>query len=158
MTFSMQAHTNPAFQGGCWFSIRWWLHQADGMPIERWSVISRNGEAGWCGRRKHQVVSHRGSLFLLGGYTSGGVIGAGRGPNANLHDVWKSTEGAVRMRSITACSFGLFALCMLSVAVCGEGGCDNPAGREFVRTSQARVEESGGRFEYLEARVFYSLD
>ncbi len=66
------------------------------MPIERWSVISRNGEAGWCGRRKHQVVSHRGSLYLLGGYTSGGVIGAGAGPNANLHDVWKSTEGAVR--------------------------------------------------------------
>ena len=108
------------------------------MPIERWSVISRNGEAGWCGRRKHQVVSHRGSLFLLGGYTSGGVIGAGRGPNANLHDVWKSTEGAVRMRSITACSFGLFALCMLSVAVCGEDGCDNPAGREIRSHNQAR--------------------
>eukprot|EP00752_Nemacystus_decipiens_P001338 g1328.t1 len=68
------------------------------MPIERWSVISRDGEAGWCGRRKHQVVSHRGSLFLLGGFTSGGVIGAGRGPNANLHDVWKSTEGTAWVR------------------------------------------------------------
>lgn len=67
------------------------------MPIERWTVVSRNGEAGWCGRRKHQVVSHRGSLFLLGGFTSGGVLGtAGAGRNANLHDVWKSTEGAVR--------------------------------------------------------------
>lgn len=66
------------------------------MPIERWAVFSRNGEAGWCGRRKHQVVSHRGSLFLLGGFTSGGVLGtAGAGRNANLHDVWKSTEGAV---------------------------------------------------------------
>eukprot|EP00903_Cladosiphon_okamuranus_P007175 g6967.t1 len=70
------------------------------MPIERWSVISRNGEAGWCGRRKHQVVSHRGSLFLLGGFTSGGTIGAGQGPNANLHDVWKSTEGAAWVRLV----------------------------------------------------------
>ncbi|CAM9723459.1 unnamed protein product, partial [Ectocarpus sp. 4 AP-2014] len=69
------------------------------MPIERWAVVSRNGEAGWCGRRKHQVVSHRGSLFLLGGFTSGGVLGtAGAGRNANLHDVWKSTEGAAWVR------------------------------------------------------------
>lgn len=68
----------------------------ESMPIERWVVISRDGEAGWCGRRKHQVVSHRGSLYLLGGYTSGSVLGAGGGPNANLHDVWKSTDGAVR--------------------------------------------------------------
>lgn len=67
------------------------------MPIVRWSVMSRNGEAGWCGRRKHQVVSHRGSLYLMGGYTSAGVIGAGSGPGANLNDVWKSTEGAVRV-------------------------------------------------------------
>lgn len=65
------------------------------MPIERWAIISRDGEAGWCGRRKHQVVSHGGSLYLLGGYTSAGVIGAGLGPDANLNDVWKSTEGAV---------------------------------------------------------------
>lgn len=65
------------------------------MPITRWSVISRNDEAGWCGRRKHQVVSHRGSLYLLGGYTSAGVIGEGTGTDANLNDVWKSTEGAV---------------------------------------------------------------
>lgn len=65
------------------------------MPIETWAVISRDGEAGWCGRRKHQVVSHRGSLYLMGGYTSAGVIGAGTGPDANLNDVWKSTEGSV---------------------------------------------------------------
>lgn len=67
------------------------------MPIETWAVISRDGEAGWCGRRKHQVVSHRGSLYLMGGYTSAGVIGAGIGPDANLNDVWKSTEGAVSL-------------------------------------------------------------
>lgn len=67
------------------------------MPIERWAIISRDGEAGWCGRRKHQVVSHGASLFLLGGYTSGGVIGTGHGAGANLNDVWKSTEGAVRL-------------------------------------------------------------
>lgn len=67
------------------------------MPIETWAVISRDGEAGWCGRRKHQVVSHRGSLYLMGGYTSAGVIGAGTGPDANLNDVWKSTEGAVSL-------------------------------------------------------------
>lgn len=68
------------------------------MPIERWAVISRNGEAGWSGRRKHQVVSHRDSLYLMGGYTSAGVIGSGNGPDGNLNDVWKSTEGAVRAR------------------------------------------------------------
>lgn len=67
------------------------------MRIERWSVTSRNGEAGWCGRRKHQVVSHRGSIYLLGGYTSAGVIGAGSGQGANLNDVWKSVDGAVRL-------------------------------------------------------------
>ena len=70
---------------------------SDSMPIARWAIISRDGEAGWCGRRKHQVVSHGASLFLLGGYTSAGVIGAGHGAGANLNDVWKSTEGAVRV-------------------------------------------------------------
>lgn len=75
------------------------------MPITRWSVISRNDEAGWCGRRKHQVVSHRGSLYLLGGYTSAGVIGEGTGTDANLNDVWKSTEGAVSTFSTSFASF-----------------------------------------------------
>lgn len=65
------------------------------MPIARWAVLSSNGEESWCGRRKHQVVSHRGSLYLLGGF--GGYIGGGRGPDANLNDVWKSTEGVVRV-------------------------------------------------------------
>ena len=87
------------------------------MPIERWSVISRNGEAGWCGRRKHQVVSHRGSLFLLGGFTSGGVIGAGRGPNANLHDVWKSTDGAVGAVRLGACVLVADGACVCAARV-----------------------------------------
>lgn len=92
-------HSSPATQTGCE------SFPGVSMPIERWAIISRNGEAGWCGRRKHRVVSHGESLFLLGGYTSAGVIGAGHGTGANLNDVWKSTEGAVRFRVLRSTGF-----------------------------------------------------
>ncbi|KAG5174930.1 cell wall surface anchor family protein, partial [Tribonema minus] len=55
----------------------------------QWIQLRAHGQAGsWCGRRKHQVVSHRGHLYLLGGYAMEGTS------SLNLNDVWRSDDGA----------------------------------------------------------------
>ncbi|CAM9199273.1 unnamed protein product, partial [Phaeothamnion confervicola] len=60
------------------------------MPVVGWIEVSRGGSGGWCGRRKHQAVSHRGSLFILGGYA---VLGDDDSRGVNLNDVWCSEDG-----------------------------------------------------------------
>ena len=46
-----------------------------------------NNAVGWVGRTTHQVVSHNGRLYLLGGFRLSGV------PRGQRNDVWSSVDG-----------------------------------------------------------------
>ena len=47
-----------------------------------------NNAVGWIGRTTHQVVSHNGRLYLLGGFRVGGTL-----PWGQKNDVWSSVDG-----------------------------------------------------------------
>ena len=59
----------------------WW--SADG---ETWSLVTVS--ANWTARELHQVVAHRGRMYLLGG-----VVATGIKSTKNKNDVWSSLDG-----------------------------------------------------------------